>query len=182
MKNLMLIAAMSLISFFATAQTSLTIGTDVVGLYTEDDQKFLTRTITLGLENAFAKRWTLSADVAIARNSGLDLRVWELREKVSSVKTGIKFYPKAAHKGLFIGTNLAYTNFNRTFTGRDVPTTILNNGKYIGGGLDIGFNTSIGRRLTFGTFAGLNLMLNANDIENDALLQSNLGLKIGFKF
>ena len=183
MKNLMLIAAMSLFSFFATAQnTTLTIGTDIVGFYTEAEQTFGTRTLNLGLENAFAKRWTLSADIGIAKNSGFDLRVWKMRDKISAVRTGIKFYPKAAHKGFFIGTNLAYANLNRSFTGEDVPVNILNNGKYIGGGLDLGFNTSLGKRLTFGTFAGLNLMLNANDIQDDGLLQSNLGIKVGFKF
>ena len=183
MKNLMLIAAMSLMSIFATAQnTSLTIGTDIVGFYTEAEQTFVGKTFNLGIENAFAQRWTLSADVAVAKNSGLNLSVRKLKQKIGSVRTGIKFYPKAAHKGFFIGTNLAYTNFNRTFTGEDVPVAIQNDGKYIGGGFDIGFNTSIGRRLTFGTFAGLNLMLNASDIQDDGLLQSNLGVKVGFKF
>ena len=182
MKNLMIIFTMSFVSFFATAQnTTFTIGTEAIGLYTDDDASLSTRSFTLGLENAFAKRWTLSADVSTGRKKQASTNTFGLKQKVSSLKTGIKFYPKAAHRGFFLGYNFVYTNVAVVLSNEDSVILPFVEGRYVGAGTEMGFTTSLRERLTFGTVLGLNLMVDTGDFES-AGLQYNIGAKIGYKF
>ena len=174
---------MSLLSFFAAAQnTTLTIGTEALGLYTDTDQSISGQTITLGIENAFAKRWTVSADLSLNGILGLGLGFPNIRRRIPSIKTGIKYYPKAANQGFFIGSNLAYTNVDVLLGNNDQGSPVnIKKGKYVGTGFDLGFNSNIGERFTLGTGLGLSLMVNTSDLEVSGL-QYNIGAKFGYKF
>lgn len=182
MKNLMLISALSLISFFATAQnTTFTIGTEAIGIYTDDDASLSGRAFTLGLENNFGKRWSLSADWSIGKKLHASSSTFDLKQKTSSLKTGIKFYPKKGQRGFFFGYNFVYTNVDVMLSNEDNVVLPIVAGKYIGAGSELGFKTNIGERMTFGTVLGLNLMANTDDFES-AALQYNIGAKLGYKF
>ena len=183
MKNLMLIFAMSLFSFFAMAQnnTTFTIGTEAIGIYTDDDASLSGRAFTLGLENNFGKRWSLSADLSVGRKRHASSNTFDLKQKMSSLKTGIKFYPKKGQRGFFLGYNFVYTNVDVMLSNEDSVVLPIVGGRYVGAGTEMGFKTNLGERMTFGTVFGLNLMANTTDFES-AALQYNIGAKIGYNF
>jgi len=178
----MLISALSLISFITKAQnTTFTIGTEAIGLYTDDEASLSTRSFTLGLENTFGKRWAISVDLSTGKKQQSTINTVGLKQKLSSLKTGLKFYPKKGQRGFFFGYNFVYTNVETVLSNEDSVILPFVGGKFIGTGTEMGFNTRLGERLTFGTVAGLNLMVNTNDIESPAL-QYNIGAKIGYRF
>jgi len=176
-----------LLSFtFATAQTStqVTIGMDAIGLASDLDAPAAAAGLTIGIESAMSKRFTISVERTMAKATLLDVHSLALKQKINAISTGLRFYPKAANRGFFLGLSLGYTSVKYRLDSELLPELSAIIGglptSYVGGGMDMGFKAKISKRLTLGTHLGLKVMPRM-DFET-AALQYNIGAKLGYNF
>lgn len=184
MKKSILIATF-FFAFFSISiaqNTTVSIGYGALGFSTDAEDFTTALGLSYALESAISKRFTIQAEVSSLKDNIIrnDQSAWQRR--VKNFSTGLNFYPKAAHEGFFIGMNVGYTkvDYKLKSNGDFVILGFPDEGPFVGGGINLGFKTSLTKRLTLGTVAGTKVMYMPDTEEG--MLQFNMGANIGFRF
>lgn len=107
-------------------------------------------------------------------------------ERLLSIQPGIKFYSREAYQGFYFGAHANYQAYDQYLKNNNsgditrVPVSDIRNA-FFGFGVDLGFTTSVGQRLTFGVGMTGDLFLNVTGFE-EGDLGVGLGAHVGYKF
>jgi len=180
-KLLSVFTILSLFSFTSLAQNNtIALGVDAVILNDGYENSNASFGPSLTFESAIGKKFSLQAKGAYLKNNLVEADDASIQMRIKNFETGVNFYPKAVHKGFFVGLDLAYTDVKYVLKSGSNSQSLTTPSQYFGGGLNLGFKTKVTNRITFGTIAGIKVMADT-DLE-EGLFNINIGANVGYKF
>ena len=179
---LSVLTILSLFTFTGFSQNNtIALGVDAVILNDGYETSTSSFGPSLTFESAIGKKFSLQAKGAYLRDNLIKAENGSLRMDIKNFETGVNFYPKAVHRGFFVGLDLAYTDIKYVIkSGSTSQSLTASPLQYFGGGLNLGFKTKVTERITFGTIAGVKVMADTDFY--DGLLNISIGANVGYKF
>lgn len=179
---LSVLTILSLFTFTALSQNNtIALGVDAVILNDGFENSTSSFGPSLTFESAIGKKFSLQAKGAFLRDKLVESGDASIRMVIKNFETGVNFYPKAVHKGFFVGLDLAYTDIKYVLKSGDRSQSLTASPlQYFGGGLNLGFKTNVTNRITFGTIAGVKVMADTDFYEG--LFNISIGANVGYKF